>query len=622
MARTLTSLIVSLLINGAVAADRDTQEQISRDALLDRYAHIFAARTMFDEQQVIALEEDTRRYFYEQEVAGTSSKDLNLARLHSKLLLYLNFFQINIKARGYQLSGWNYYRLLLDALRVVDHRYLTAPTGKARHYHRLLQENVTAHMWRAVRTYQEHFPFLHWDFCARVAASCPQQSPATSWETRTQVVAVLNIAIDRLNRHVRRLQLLAKSRSLFDDRGTYQQAVQNYLRTYEELLAKPYGGLLLMISEQQQRKLLATPALFGNYTLVQIDKVDSQTVQDLFAAIAALFAARMEKLNSLYDSDDRKALLSFVIKYHRQALAEFLIKNPRFFNIINYYLDLVNSEYEEHQRRAAAVRRDSGFMVAGGVGLGYAALHHFLRFSKGQVLYFVALMGGAAATAYAALQQRSFLDLFAVREQVHGMHNSLIMRQSHDLLHFLHQLRQLAQVRRAAWWQGGMLTVYALFFARHLRKARHLQQQKNLHRRGASLLKGNKSDVVIYRGFDLRAIGKTMDDHRDLLWLSSTERIQLAEELFGNYRPFRQWRKQVGRDMSNLDDQQIEALRDVSHKLKHIFAPNEDNVAEIAAQVGTGYAEKTIKDDLDKITFFIHHLFDVGAHRHGIPPSR
>ena len=622
MKHIITSLITFLLLVSNASFSADEEADITRETLLARYAEIFAARTHFDEPQVVALEEDTRRYFYEREVGGVQDKDITLTRLHNKLLLYLNFFQINIKARGIQLSDWNYYRLLLDAVRTVDHRYLSVTTGETQQYLQLLQESTTAQLWRAVRVYQEHFPFLNWDFCARVKASCPQQNSSASWGTIEQAVAALNVAIDRLNSQVERLNEVAKSRSLSDDAITYQQAVQNYLRTYEELLAEPYGGLLLMISQQQHRKLLATPPLFGSYTLTRLKTVDVKKVESLFAKIAAMFSERIAELETLYAGNDKKALLRFLIKYHRQAVAEFLINYPHFFNIINYYLDVINSEYEDLKQRTAGTRRNRGFMIAGGLGLGYAALHHFFRFSKGQVLYFTALAGGAAATSYAALRQKSFVDVFALREQAHEMHSSLIMQQSRDLLHFLHQLGQLAQVRDAALWQGGLLSVYALFFVRHLRKAWHHRQLKKLNS-GISLF--TKDVNVTLDGFSLRKIGAAIEASPDLRHLDITERLHLVEKLFGNYAPFREWQKKVGtvKNMDDLNNEHITAIWGIAHDLQYkVFAPTDSNVTKIRAQVDDSYSRAIITRDLDEINWFIHRLFNINLHGSNIPPVR
>ena len=613
-----TALILTTLCSSAIAADENVTVQ--REALLARYAAIFAPRAGFDEEQVVALEADTRSYFYDREATGVQSEDKSLQRLHGKLLLYLNFFQINIKARGRQLSDWNYYRLMLDAVRDVDHRYLAITSDTSQHYYDLLKDTTTAHLWRAVRMYQEYFPFLRWEFCSRVEASCPQHQYTAGWETVEQVVAILNVAIDRLNGKIERLNHVASSRFLAGNATTYQQALQNYLRTYGELLAEPYGGLLLMISEQQHRKMLATPAPFSSYTLAQLNAVDVETVRGLFAKIAELFTARIEKLNLLYGNSDRRELLRFLLKYHRQVVAEFLINYPRFFNIINYYLDLANNEYELVKKRTDAARRNSGFLVAGGVGLSYAALHHFFRFSKGQVLYFTALAGGAAATTYAALRQKSLIDVFTLQEQVQAMHDSLIMQQSHDLLHFLHQLGQLARVRSDALLQGGILTIYALFFVRHLRKAWSYRQLKHL---------GNKSSIltagidITYRGFSLNKIGKAIEARHKLSDLHITERLALIEELFGDYPPFRAWQKKVGtvKDMDDLDDEQVEALWRISHELQDIFEPIDSNVEEIIARVDETYNAVIVKNDLEKIGYFIHRLFKIKIQQ-DIPPVR
>ena len=613
-----TALILTTLCSSAIAADKNVTVQ--REALLARYAAIFAPRTGFDEEQVVALEADTRSYFYDREATGVQSEDKNLQRLHGKLLLYLNFFQINIKARGRQLSDWNYYRLMLDAVRDVDHRYLAITTDTSQHYYDLLKDTTTAHLWRAVRMYQEYFPFLRWEFCSRVKASCPQHQHTAGWETVEQVVAILNVAIDRLNGKIERLNHVASSRFLAGNATTYQQALQNYLRTYGELLAEPYGGLLLMISEQQHRKMLATPAPFSSYTLAQLKAVDVETVRSLFAKIAELFTARLEKLNLLYSNSDRKELLRFLLKYHRQVVAEFLINYPRFFNIINYYLDLANNEYELVKKRTDAARRNSGFLVAGGVGLSYAALHHFFRFSKGQVLYFTALAGGAAATTYAALRQKSLIDVFTLQEQVQAMHDSLVMQQSHDLLHFLHQLGQLAQVRSDALLQGGILTIYALFFVRHLRKAWSYRQLKHLGNKASILTAGID---INYQGFSLNKIGKAIEARHELSDLHITERLALIEELFGDYPPLRAWQKKVGtvKDMDDLDDEQIKGLKKIGHELEDIFEPTHSKVAEITARVDETYNAATVKGDLEKIDIFIHSLFKIYLPP-DIPPVR
>ena len=618
--------VLFLLIPYTCLAVAETSKlrDIERETLLARYRLVFATHATFAEQQVIALEEDTRNYFYDRDADGIEDKDLPLQRLHAKLLLYLNFYQINIKARGRQLSDWNYYRLMLDALRTVDARYLKASSDTAQHYYELLYQSATNYLWRAVRIYQEHFPFLDWGFCSRHQASCPQQESPNSWESIEQVVAVLNVAIDRLNRQVERFNEVAKSRFDAGNANAYQQAVQNYLRTYEELVAKPYGALLLMVSKQQHHKMLSNPAPFSNYTLAKFKPVDVETVEGLFAKLATLFAARAAKLNTLYNSETKKDLQRFLIKYHRQAVAEFLINHPRFFNIINYYLDLVNTTYETTRQRTANIRHSNNFMIAGGVGLSYAALHHFFRFGKGQILYITALVGGAAATTYAALRQKSFVDVFSLRQQVHEMHNSLVLQQSYDLLHFLHQLGQLAQVQSAALLQGGLLTVYSLFFVRHLRKAwlyRHLKKLN--HKASPHLLTIN--DNVNYRGFNLQKISATISTHTELQHLRITERLAIIDDLFGDYPPFREWQKDAGivNDIDDLTNEQISTLWKISRELQYdVFEPTADHIKEISSLTNNAYDASTIKSDLNTIQYFIHRLFNIDLHRDSIPPAR
>ena len=619
--------VLLLVIPFTCLAEAETSElaSVERAALLARYRLVFDRHTAFDEQQVIALEEDTRTYFYEREAKGEQDKDLPLQRLHAKLLLYLNFYQINIKARGRQLSDWNYYRLMLDALRTVDARYLKATSDTAQHYYDLLYHSATNYLWRVARSYQEHFPFLDWGFCPHHPASCPQRENPNSWESVEQVVAVLNVAIDRLNHQVERFNQVSRARFGAGNANAYQQAVQNYLRTYEELVAKPYGALLLMVSEQQHHKMLSTPTPFSNYVLAKFNPVDVDTVEGLFVKIAALFTARAAKLNTLYKSDNKKELQRFLIKYHRQAVAEFLINHPRFFNIVNYYLDLVNTTYETTHKRATNTRQNSKLMIAGGAGLSYAALHHFLRFSKGQVLYITALVGGAAATTYAALRQKSLVDVFSLRQQVHEMHNSLVMQQSYDLPHFLHQLGQLSQIQNAALIQGGLLTVYSLFFVRHLRKAWLYRHFKKInHKTSPHLL--TITDNTNYRGFNLQKISAAISTHTEMQHLHITERLAIIDDLFGSYPLFREWQKTAGivNNMDDLTNEQISTLWKISRELQYdIFEPTADRIKEISSLTNHAYDASTIESDLNTIQYFIHRLFNnIDLHSDGIPPSR
>lgn len=596
-----------------------------RVALLARYAEVFAPRVVFDEQQVIALDEDTRSYFYEREAAGATDEDVVLVRLHGKLMLYLSFFQINIKARGVRLSDWNYYRLMLDALRTVDQRRIvTTMDAEPQHYYDLLYGTANANLWRALRMYQEHFPFLRWDFCKRFVASCPRPEVVSSWQSSEQVVVALNAAIERLNSLVGELNSLSRARFMEGNATKYQHALQDYLYAYERLLREPYGGILLLISERQQRRMLAAPAPFSTYLLAKLKPVDAGMVSGLFRRIAEMFDARLQRLADLYDHSNRQALMGFLFKYHRQAVAEFLVSQPQFFNIINHYLDVVNSEYEIMKKRTDATHRDSAFIIAGGAGLGYAALHHFFRFTRGHVLYFTALFGGTAATAYAALRQKSLVDVFTLREQVRELHNSLIMQQSQDLLHFLHHMGRLAQVRDDALLQGGMLTVYALFFVRHLRKAWSYRNFKHVSEEAVTSFMVADTDIT-YRGFSLRKVGEAVDAYPDLLrGLHITERLQLVENLFGNYPPFRAWQREAGtvRELHDLSEDQIVALWDISRDLQRIFEPSDGNIEEIVAKLdGTQATKRQVARYLDKVGFFLHRLFNI-EHEHGIPPVR
>lgn len=606
-----------------------------REDLRARYETIFARQAVFDEERVIQLEEDTRNYFYERELNsgristddvatrhlhGMDESDADLYHLHSKLLLYLNFYQINIK--GKRLNDWSPYHLLLDAIRDVDYRHVSFSGQDSRHYYDVLRDTAHKHLWQVVRTYQEHFPFLEWDFCDRFEESCLTEERKISWKTAEEVAIALNMAVDTLNTKVNAINKMTKFTFLMRVKRKYREEVQDYLRTYEDLMDTPYGTLLFLISVKQHSKMLTAPNIFSAHRLPELSYVDTDTVLGLFEQIEKMFTTRMEKLASLYNMSVKQELVDFLFRYHSLALAEYLVSNPNFFSTINFYLKrsevghAANEKPDRHSKKLA---------LAGILGMSYAAIHHLGRFEKGKVFYFVSLLIGGSAVVFSAVQQKSLKTVFSLHNQVAEMRGSIVMRQSNNLRYFLHKLGSFARIRGDAIFQGGMLALYSILFLHHIHGAINVAKNSSYikvfseSREEIALRLSSLDPDVVYQGFNLQEIGKTLGNYPNLSKihsLSFPEKMEIASKLFGDYGPLKKWKTDNKGviELGDMTDEQIQNLRSIGESLRQKFKPQEDKTVKDFADL-IGDSPELATRELEKIERLIKKLFDVEPHK-------
>ena len=266
-----------------------------RESLLERYEVVFSARQHWEhsvEQDISHLLRDTESYFSKNNI--TVDDDLQLHQLFKKLSAYWKFFHDNHQ-HG-MLGTWNYYRLMFEAIRDVDHNNVTFFEDKNLSYYRLLHDGARSHMWHALRTYQEHFPFLDWSFCQENTEACPRQQPADRWQNIEQLAESMNRAIDHLNSKIEMLNILMRNGSRFDRR----LAVRDYIQTYSETIAKPYGMFLFLVADEQHLSMVSAPRLpLIPYTLKKFSYVDHELLQQMFQELQTIFTTRLSKLTIL-----------------------------------------------------------------------------------------------------------------------------------------------------------------------------------------------------------------------------------------------------------------------------------------------------------------------------------
>lgn len=597
-----------------------------RENLHARYETIFVSRAIFDEDQIVQLEEDTRNYFYEHYLIdggaatddsdalnGLDEEDADLYRLHNKLLIYLNFYQINIK--GKKLDDWNPYRLLLESIRDVDHRYVYPSNQATKNYYSILQDATNRHLGQAIRNYQGHFPFLNWEFCTYFEASCSTEEKEVKWETAGDVALALNTDIDRLNAKVATINELTKLTFFGQGKSKYRRAVRDYLHTYEELIATPYGTLLFLISNKQHSKMLTPLSIFSSFRLPVLPHVDADTVLELFAYIEEMFTTRLAKLVSLRNGNAKQNLVDFLFRYHSLMLAEYLVNNPNFFNTINFYLNRSDVGRTANKKPA---KHSGKLTLAGILGMSYAAVHHLGRFNRGKVFYFIALVIGGGSVAFSAVQQKSLTTVFSLHDQVAKMRDSIVMRQTNNLKYFLHQLQDFSRVRGDAIFQGGMLALYSILFLHHIHGAINVAKNSSylkVFRESGEEIADRLSHLnAEYQDFNLQEISNTLRKYPNLSTihsLSLSEKMEIISKLFGDYVPFKNWKDGVT-ELDDMTNEQAHNLRNIGKKLRQEFEP-EEGVEELASRIGE--PAELVTRELEKIRRLIKKLFDVDPHK-------
>lgn len=623
-ARSLIGLLV-LIVWGELRAED------LRGALLERYEIVFSARQHWEhsvEQDISHLLRDTESYFSDNNI--TVDDDRQLHQLFKKLSAYWKFFHDNYQ-HGV-LASWNYYRLMFEAIRDVDHNNVTFIEGKNLSYYRLLHDGVRAQMWQALRTYQEHFPFLDWSFCQEITEACPQQQPADRWLNIEQLTESMNRAIDHLNSKIEMLNILMSKGSRIERR----LAVRDYIQTYSETIAKPYGMLLFLVADEQHRSMVSAPRLpLLPFTLKKFSSVNHELLQQMFQELQVIFATRLSKLSTLYDKNNKQPLIVFLIEHHQQSVAEFVVNYPQFSAIIDHYLELVNEEklsgYTINQNKnvsgAALISSASAVFLVSSALFSNDPWRAFTG-PKLNILAKVSLVLGSVATYYLSCnpslrslcQRPAIIESPRLQRQLQEMSWSLAMRQSNNLRYFLHELSYSEKLKDSASYQKLTIIFYLSLLAVRgitLAKTEDSLLRKKLSRWWSKARNGNRSMNFEYHGkyrkeFDLKEISKLRNTHPEPDNLDLTKRGHLIDEHFSSYSPF-------GKDFNweDLTDEQAKELSEVGNLLAEKFSPTDDNIRRLyncideADRPQISEIRGSLENTLRKTKSYIQHLFHI-----------
>lgn len=608
-----------------------------RASLLARYEAAFSPQRYWEhsgEQEISKLLHDTESYLRTNGV--TPDDDLQLHQLLKKLSSYRRFLSDNHQ-RG-MFSGWNYYRLIFNAIRDVDYRNITVSEDEIRSYYRLLYDGARSHVWHAIRNYQEHFPFLDWPFCQEIADSCAHQQPANRWSKIEQLADTMNSAIDRLNSKIMMLNTLMRSGSRLDR----QSAVRDYLQSYSEIVAQPYGILLFLVAEKQHLSIVSAPRLpLISYKLKEFSYVDHQLLEQMFQELQMMFASRLSKIDALYDKNNKEPLIVFLIKHHQRAVAEFTVNYPQFSAVIDHYIELVNDRYLLSSSATDQRKNVGGAAIISSVGATYLMSLLLSRESwraftapKFNVLAKISLALGIVATYYMTCNPslRSFCERPALvesprlRRQLQEMSWSLAMRQSSNLRYFLQELGRLEKLKDSATYQKLSIVFYTSLLA--VRGVTIFKIKNSRLRKFFQLFRSSKKPPEYtlpqnYRQeFNLQEITAKMADNPDPEALDLKKRGEVIEELFRKYLP-----EKFTKDFSwkDITPEQANELSRAGDKLEKIFSPtNEDNVRKLYEVIGTKepIAIADIRQDLvkqlKKIKNYIQRLFNIKLYENTI----
>lgn len=604
-----------------------------RSSLVARYQSVFTARPHWEhsvEQDIGHLLRDTEHYFGENNI--TVEDDLQLHQLFKKLSVYWKFFHDNHQ-RGV-IGHWNYYRLMFEAIRDVDPNSITFSEDKTIPYYRLLVDGAQSHMQQALRAYYEHFPFLEWPFCQEIVESCPRRQPAERWLNIEQLVTSMNSDIDRLNRKIEMLNILMQKGSRIDR----QSAVRDYIQTYSEIVARPYGMLLFLSADQQHLSIVSAPRLpLLPYSLKKFSYVDSELLQKSFQELQVIFATRLSKINSLYDKDNKKLLIIFLIKHHQQSIAEFVVNYPQFSTIIDHYLELVNEEFVSSTTGQSKNAGGAGLISsAGAVFLVSSALlsrdswRVFTR-AKLDILAKISLALGSIATFYMTCEpslrslchRPALVESSRLQRRLQELRWSLAMRQSNNLRYFLQELSRSENLKELANYQKLSIAFYTTLLA--IRGVTHVKAEDSLFRKlfrklqepsGKLELPNHFLPEFIYRKeFDFREIAKVMNDYPEPETLNPATRGRLINDLFANRSPF-------GKEFNyeEITIKQAKELSDAGVRLAEKFSPTDDNIRRLyngidstifEQQPEIGNVRRDLKNFLSKTKNYITQLFRI-----------
>ena len=591
--------------------------------LLARYHSAFVRDAIFDYEVLLQLELETRRYFYENETDQQLDGDaLVLHRYFNKLVMYLNFYRVNVAGKNKSLAEWNYYRLVLDALHTVDHRRAQVEEAKSSlDYYEVMHRGANNYLARSLSSYRYHFPFVAWSPCQQ--GDCNTEVTGESWSSPASLLATIKKAIDKLNE---KLAVLHEARRLSKD--IYRSAYQEYLRACHQIIASPYSGVVLLVLPKITH-------------LQGVKSLPYPSVKDVSAALARInrmFRERQQQLASLYSNPDKSGYVLFIIRYHRQMFAEFMVRYPRFFNINNHYLDMLDVEYEAEKVQQQHLLRKHFSFFASSLGLTYFAVHEMLG-ARPNLLYYASILGGLGSTLYFLLKDKALTRFFPLRAQTQEMKNSLLLRQADDFNHLIYRLGKYEDTKEQAVLQTLLVSLYSFVLFHNFKLLYHLKSLKSLKSlKELDAISGYRraigaADAVFVRrmngnraSISLRRFEEAMRSHPHPERLPLADRLALIDEFFGDYKPYLDWKSKYLREGSGyaqkkeLSTEQLGELKHIGLELAKVFDPVEaENIAYFSRLVGVDRDAAIV--NLERIKSFIKRMFREDTHRGDYTPT-
>ncbi|MDE3269625.1 MAG: hypothetical protein OYH77_05015 [Pseudomonadota bacterium] len=568
----LTFVLVAALVCVSGGADAtDGQHQGERD---DDYQQLLArcraAFGVFDYQGLVALRGEVEEFLQRANLlggdAGVTASDaaaehVELLRVYKKLSLYLDFYRLNILAKGVSLLDWNYYRLTFDAIAAVDLRRVEAvrvPRRDNNRYYELLYQEAVKSLRYAASYYRHYFPFIDWTLATEGYEFDAQQGEQ-GWESLELLMVALEQEVGKLNYQHAKVRAARKVSA-----ANLHRAQRELLQSYDSLMDTPFRVILTSHISR------ANATAWRELTLPS-----AASMRRTLLAINRMFEERLAMLQEMYETQPLEDFALFLINNQSQTFAEFMVNYPEFFSINNYHLDLIDVRYQRQVPTVPLMHYVA--LVSSIFGVTLATLHEVSTPKTTSLLYFFSVFGGLGATVYLAAVDKSLARVLPLRKQLHDLRVSILLGQSDAYRYYISRNGGYRHVRNKALVQSVLFGSYAALIMRGVAQLK------------TSKLVGDLDDPIstyrqilarvkrpIFRKMDMADIDAVMKANSHPERLAFTERMQILDGLFKHrHQAYTQWRKNLSniQNAQDLSVEQIKALNAIGEEIANKFDP-------------------------------------------------
>lgn len=572
----------------------------------DRYPQLlercYSAFDVFDYRRLANLKAETAIFLSAE--GGQEDKFAELARCHKKLALYLDYYRLNIVAKGKSLLDWNYYRLIFDSISAVDQRRVlidtdanssSANTGNAANYYELLYRESMQSLRYAASYYQHHFPFIDWTIAAEDQQRF-EHAGQGGWESLDMFMTALAKEVGELNHRHAKVRA-ARKVSI----STLRRAQRELLNAYDALMQTPFRAVLIpyisSVDTTKWRDIKVPSAAKVHKTLLAINR---------------MFEERLALLKNLYETSPMEDFAHYLIKNQSQAFAEFMVNYPEFFNINNHHLDLIDLQ---DQRRGHSVPvMHYVALVSSILGITLAALHEVSTPKTTSLLYFFSVVGGLGATVYLAVDDKSLVRVLPLRKQLAELRTSMLLGQSNAYRYLISRNSSYKTVRDKALIQSVLFGSYAVLMLRGLSQLKTikviggLDDPTTAYRQILSQVK-----QPYFKGLDMVEIDKIMHNHAHPERLAFQKRMQILDSIFKHrHQSYTQWRKNLSniQNAQDLSPESIKTLYAIGEEIAGKFDPLDAKTIKIFMQQ-MGVEERIATLNLERIRNYMLKIFQV-----------